>query len=355
MRRLATLALLVAAAGCGGDPAPAPPAEDLDRPFRAGLDLPRAVHTASQLPDGSVLIAGGCVTDGCGRATDTTEIYHDGRFSPGPRLTTPRDGHTATRLPDGRVLLVGGYAGEGRAPLANAELCDAERCRPAGALARGRGGHAAAPLPGGGVLVIGGAGAGGTTETWRDGRFRPGPPLLHPRDGHTATALADGRILVTGGYGPDGRAVAEAEILDGGRWTPAGRLRTARGKHAAVRLTDGSVIVIGGSRDPETRERLASTEVHVGTAFVPGPRLRTPRYKIPAAAVLLPDGRVLVAGDGTPPEILDVDGGRSRFAEGASVGAFATATALAGGDVLLVGGYDDRIRISGAALVARDR
>jgi hypothetical protein len=302
-----------------------------------------------------VLIAGGCVTDGCGTATDTTELYDHGRFLPGPRLTTPRAGQTATTLPDGRVLLVGGYAGEGEEPLASAELCDAELCRPAGELAHGRGGHAAAALPGGRVIVIGGAGGPGGTETWRAGRFDPGPRLLHARDAHTATALPDGRVLVAGGYGRDGQAVAEAEVLTNGRWTAAGQLETPRGKHAAVRLRDGSVIVIGGSRDAETRERLASTEIHVGSHFIRGQRLRRARYKIPAAAVLLPTGNVLVAGDGAEPEIVDLERGRSAIVDGVPVGAFATATALVGGDVLLVGGYDDRIEISGAALLARER
>jgi hypothetical protein len=47
--------------------------------------------------------------------------------------------------------------------------------------------------------------------------------------------------------------------------------------------------------------------------------------------------------------------GRSSIVDGVPVGAFATATALVGGDVLVLGGYDDRIEISGAALLAGER
>ena len=318
------------------------------------------------LADGNVLLAGGCVTEGCGTATDSSELYdaRTARFTTGPQLTGPRDAHTAVRLRDGRVLLIGGYAGEGQGALATAELCDRTRCRPTGALATPRGGHAAVRLRDGRVLVIGGDGALASTEVWAHGRFRPGPPLLHGRQGHTATLLEDGRVLVVGGYDAEGRAIGATELLGGqtpvrapeqGSDPGLGALRTGRGKHAAVALPDGRVLVIGGSRDAETRERLASTELFDPRTgrFAPGPDLRSARYKLPAAAALLPDGRVLVAGDSAAPEIVDVRRGRSVAVPGGGVaGSFATATALGAGGTLIAGGYDDRIAISGAAFVA---
>ncbi len=358
-------ALLVAVlAGCGGG----------DDGFTvhaiAALDTPRAAHTATALGNGRVLLAGGCVTDGCGTATDTTEVYdaRTSRFTPGPALTGPRDGHTATRLRDGRVLLAGGFAGEGRGALATAEICDAARCRTTGPLHTARGGHAAVRLRDGSVLVIGGDGALASTEVWADGRFRPGPTLHHGRQGLTATALRDDRVLVVGGYDADGQAIAASELLgtptrgqtpirvpEQGSDPGSGALMTARGKHAAVLLPDGRVLVIGGSADVETRQRLASTELYDPRTgrFASGPALRSARYKLPAAAALLPDGRVLVAGDGAAPEIVDVRRDRSiAVAGGGSAGAFATATALGGGQMLIAGGYDDRIAISAAAFVA---
>jgi hypothetical protein len=203
------LLLVVLLAGCGSDQAPP----------ETGLSVARAVHTATRLGS-QVLIAGGCVTDGCGTATDTTELYdaRSGHFRSGPRLTGPRDGHTATPL-DGHVLLAGGYAGEGQGALATAEICDATRCRSAGRLTRPRGGHAAASLPGGHVLVTGGIDA--TTDIYDGDGFRAGPRMRHARAGHTATTLPDGRVLVAGGYGRDGRAIAEAELFDGRRFVPA--------------------------------------------------------------------------------------------------------------------------------------
>lgn len=64
-------------------------------------------HTATLLPDGTVLIAGGATGNG---ATYTAEIYNPATksFTPTGSLAESRSGHTATALADGRVLLLGG-------------------------------------------------------------------------------------------------------------------------------------------------------------------------------------------------------------------------------------------------------
>jgi len=184
-----------------------------------------------------------------------------------------------------------------------------------------------------------------------------GRPLAGPREAHSATLLRDGRVLVCGGTGADGRALATAELYDpaSDRWSPAGRLGEGRTKHAAVRLPDGRVLLVGGARDRESRGRLASTELYDPAAgrFTPGPRLRAGRYKLPDAVVALPDGRVLVAGDAPEVEIVDPARGRVTLARGdlGAARAFATATRV-GADVLVLGGYDERIAIqAGAYLV----
>jgi hypothetical protein len=341
---LPVLALALGACGSG--------AEDRQTAPRARLSLqkPRAAHSATLLTDGTVLLAGGCATDGCSTATATTELYdpRSHRLTGGPRLTKPRDAHTATPLHDGRVVLIGGYPQEGTGALASAEVRDRTGCRPGGSLATARGGHAAVALADGQIIAIGGDGALASTEVCDPAcrRFRPGPRLVHGRQGHTATRLRDGRVLVAGGYGPAGRAIAAAELLDPstGRFAPTGRLAVARGKHAAVLLADGRVLIIGGSQDTQTRERLASTEIYDPTTgrFTAGPARRTPRYKLNGAAALLPDGRVLVAGDATPPEIIDIGTGRSEAVAGApAAGASATATPIDGTRALIAGGYDD--------------
>jgi len=293
VRRLALIAA-VALAGCGGN---SDPPGITVRAIEPGGER-RAVHTATALPGGRVLIAGGCVTDGCGTATAGTEVFAPGQgFRAGPRMTTPRDGHTATLLGGDRVLLTGGYAGEGMGALRSAEVCDPERCVRAGDLAGPLGAHAATRLRDGTVLVTGGFDEGRAlrrVERFARGRFARAAPMRAAREAHTATLLKDGRVLVAGGSDTAGTAVATAELYDPrtDRWTPAGRMAEARNKHAGVALPDGRVLLVGGARDRESRTRLASTEVYDPSTnrFTAGPRLRAGRYKLPGDEVLVLGG-----------------------------------------------------------------
>jgi len=75
----------------------------------------RTFHTATLLPSGKVLVAGG------GDENSTAEIYDPGTgsFSFADRMQVGRSGHTATLLPNGSVLVSGGGIFDG---LASAEL-----------------------------------------------------------------------------------------------------------------------------------------------------------------------------------------------------------------------------------------
>ncbi len=316
----------------------------------------RAAHTATALPDGSVLVAGGCVVDGCGRATTSAVVLDDGGDVVVAAMTTARDAHTATLLDSGAVLVAGGFSGEGEGPLPGAEVFDpgTRTWEPTPPMRLGRGGHAAARLGDGRVVEVGGwVGPGRYTSTSElydpaSGRFDPGPSLPEAVDGLAAVSLVDGSVLVTGGQVEPGVASATAVVISSdGTLSRVGPLAQARFKHTMVTLPSGRVLVIGGTSDDE--DLLSTTEVYdpATQRFTPGPAMTNGRYKLNGSATLLPDGRVVVAGGGPGVEVIDVTRGTSTavpHVDGTRA-SFSTASVV-GPNVRIIGGYDRGIRLT---------
>jgi hypothetical protein len=369
MRRVILL-LTVLVVGC--TPAPAPPAPTVAPPVPVvttgavtvlpPLRMPRAGHTATTLPDGRVLVVGGCTRDGCGGTPEgrETELF-DPRtraFTLGPSLGQGRVGHTATRLVDGRVLIVGGFPDEGRPPLATAEIYDPETndITATGAMEVGRGAPTATLLRDGRVLVVGGDGGGATAELYDplSGSFHPARSLPEARSIHAATLLRDGRVLVAGGRDSAGRLLESALVYNpvGDSWQAVGPLHEAKYKLAVVGLRDGTALVVGGQTRDDPAARLATTELFDPRAnrFRAGPTMAEPRYKISDAVVLLPDGRLVISG-GRGVEVYDA-GRLTRL--GAVPGPerqFPAAAALTDGTVLVTGGYDNSTRVTASSVL----
>jgi len=83
-------------------------------------------HTATVLRDGRVLIVGGFQDDPLDSYRPVSETYDPatGKFSHAAALAAPTANHTATLLPDGRVLIAGGRQATAPYPLPAAEIYD---------------------------------------------------------------------------------------------------------------------------------------------------------------------------------------------------------------------------------------
>lgn len=316
------------------------------------LHFAREGHTASLLPDGKVLVAGGYDL-----ASDlpSAEIYDPARetwadAAPMPRA---RGGHTATVLSDGRVLLVGGYTLAGW--LSTCVIYDpvSGTWSPTGDLNEARDTHTAELLHDGRVLVAGGEGSGGpilaSTEIYdpATGQWSYTGNLNQPRWFHGSTLLSDGRVMVVGGN--DGPNLASIEIYDpeSGTWTAARELNQARSRPGVTTLLNGDVFVIGG-KAPKHGVLKTSEGFNIRGEEWRWTGMMAYR-RGGASAILLPGGQVMVVGGFynynyeaygiQAVEIFDPE--ERTWSSGGSLGVGRfnhTATALKDGRVLVVGG-----------------
>src|SRR5215831_16111387 len=231
------------------------------------LNVARAYHAATLLPDGKVLIIGGWGAGGYDAAppSNSAELYDPatGTWTPTGNSNLIHYYPTATLLPNGKVLVVSDTS-VGIPPGGGAELFDPSTgtWSLTGHLNNSapRAFHTATLLPNGKVLVAGGAYgdfvfiARESAELYdpATGTWTPTGDLKTPRALHTTTLLPNGKVLVVGGeeadFEPDGAVNRSAEIYDPatGIWTTTDSLNMARADHTATLLPNGKVLVAGG-------------------------------------------------------------------------------------------------------------
>ena len=184
--------------------------------------------------------------------------------------------------------------------------------------------------------------------------FVPAGKMTAARTEHTATLLADGTVLVAGGKNTKDY-LETAEISDPSKpaasaWTAAISMFKSRWGHAASALKDGRVLITGGFVSMDSTTSIVLYDPKTKSWQVPGAMMSVARRY--HTSTLLNNGKVLLIGgmqgysnstwsylDSI--EIYDPTNGKMIVSKAkmSKKRVSHTATLLASGEVLIVGGY----------------
>jgi galactose oxidase-like protein len=323
----------------------APPT--IPNPDGSGNQIPAPIYCSSQsfLPTGAVLIAGGNLTwpdhspgatysDYAGIKTLFTFDPWTETWTQQPNMQSGRYYPSQVELGDGRVVIAGGYSDTAPGGQTNDQL---EVFTP-GSSPSSVGNLQQEPpasnhpfslyphlftLPSGNVLLAGPGQPDSSilnTQTfgWQElnrpsqQRVQSAPVLLPGGPSGSSTVMEIGGMDLSqkdaGGFTP---ATATSESIDAGQptptWSSQSSLNIARANENAVLLPDGSMVAVGGGRGNstslgsyETYSDMSARQVELwdpsSHTWRLGPAQQEDRA-YHSTGVLLPDGRVMSAGD----------------------------------------------------------
>ena len=263
--------------------------------------ITRQDHTATLLPNGLVLIAGGTQL-----GSRLAELYDP--ISATFRLTSEskhhRVSHSASRLRSGQVILTGGLSTEEVRELSSAELYDpaTEQFTETGSMAGPRMDPALMLLPDGTLLVAGGddatlvSSALDSAELYDPvaGAFYTVDAMSKRRSWPACGWLPDGKVLMAGGKDENG-ATRVAELFDPTtkQFEPTGTTVSPHALAAVLPLPDGNVLVAGGGDD---QGNFLAAEIYDASAGTFRAVSDMHRDHFPPIGALLPSGRVFLTG-----------------------------------------------------------
>jgi hypothetical protein len=371
---------------------------DANGKYTAPATLPNPATVAT-----AVTVSATSMADSTQTATATVTIFFGaGTFTPTGNMTVARDGHSATLLPDGRVLIAGGVsiASALQPPLASAELYDpsTHSFTPTGSMTVPRNSPGAVLLANGKVLIVGGSqdlraeiydpstGAftsagnmvsGGTFRVptlLQDGRvlvegvnaeiYDPATGVFSLTAAYadanpswlTSTLLQDGRVLLTGWLCAPSCSGGATELYDPqlNTFSFAGPLKQWSDINTATLLTSGKVLFVGTDdnvdpADAAVYDPAAGAFMSIGNATAT--HAFAPAVRLADGTVLITGGQLVGGSGGTGSDLYLPTTGTFVFAGNMTAGRSGhTATLLPDGTVLIVGGYGALIPIASAEI-----
>jgi len=228
----------------------------------------RFIHTSMAMPDGSIVLMGGCYPDGpcyndTWRSVDSGSTWILINASAG---WSPRGGHTSVVMPDGSIVLMGGWS-------IGPDFNDVWRSFDNGTTwtlvnaSAGwfpRGGHTSVVMPDSSIVLMGGIGPL-NNETWTSIDNGATWTKMNSSSGwsmryrHTSVTMPDGSIILLGGLGNEGVATLKNDTwrsTDNGKtWDLINESSgwSARWDHTSVAMPDGSIVLFGGGMNDTWR------------------------------------------------------------------------------------------------------
>jgi hypothetical protein len=332
-----------------------------------------------------VVALGGCIN---GQSIAISS--HDSSATSDDAAASTADNTTSTGTPAipaaGDVLIAGGASASNRS-LASAEFFDPASGQffLTGPAAASRAGAVAAPIAASKVLLGGGFSGGasirqfslnldgkviGSAEIFdrATGAFSPAATMATPRMAFTATALNSGKVLVAGGFDNAGNVLDSAEVYDPGerKFVAVSNLMSDhRVFHTATLLSNGKVLVTGGATNLSGDTTNSADIYDPATNTFSAAMWPMDHQRAAHSATLLSSGalagKVLITGGGGGSSVFFKDSSAEIYDPASQQfmllatflnepRALQTATLLDDGKVLLAGGFNGTVAISGGIL-----